>query len=167
MDWYRWRHLLGRDQARNWRRANEETPPRPRVLLESPDGAEAHAVWSLLDRHGYDTMWCAGPSGRPSRECSLVRVGHCPLVDRADVIVNTLDQGDWKCAEVARHLDRSADVVSHSRPVVAVAPPSAAPELAASLPHCDVVPGPLRSRVLLHQVAQATSPQTAEATTGR
>ena len=139
MDWYRWRHLLGRDQARNWRRANEETPPRPRVLFESPDGAEAHAVWSLLDRHGYDTMWCAGPSGRPSRECSLVRVGNCPLVDRADIIVNTLDQGDWKCAEVARHLDRSA----------------------------DVVPGPLRSRVLLHQVAQATSPQTAEATTGR
>ena len=162
MDWYKWRESLGRDHARHWGRRGEDGPPRARVLFESPDGAEAHAVWSLLNRYGYDTMWCPGPSDHPARDCTLVRAGHCPLVDGADVIVNALDQSDGKCGEVARSLDNSADV-ARSRPVVVVQPPSGAADLAASLPHCDVVPGPLRSGVLVRVVTKAATPQGQEA----
>jgi hypothetical protein len=133
------------------------------VLLESPDGAEAHAVWKLLDRHGYDTMWCPGPSGHPARACSLVVSGHCPLVDRADLIVHALDHSDGQCVEVTRHLDSLEDVATQSKPVVVVTPTTAVPEAAGSLPHCDVVPGPLRSRVLLRLVTQATPPHRQEA----
>jgi hypothetical protein len=163
MDWFWWKQRLGKDQARNWRRHAEDAPPRPRVLLESADGAEAHAVWKLLDRHGYDTMWCPGPTSHPARACSLVVSGHCPLVDRADVIVHALDQNDGKCGEVARRLDSAADVAAHRRPVVVVTPPTAVAEVAATLPHCDVVPGPLRTPVLLRVVSQARPPQMQEA----
>lgn len=164
MDWYWWRQRLGKDHARNWRRHAEDAPPRPRVLLESPDGAEAHAVWKLLDLNGYDTMWCPGPSAHPARACSLVVSGHCPLVDRADVIVHALDQSDEQCGEVSRHLDNLGEVPADSRPVVVMTPPTAVAELAAALPHCDVVPGPLRSRVLLRLVTRATPPQPQEVT---
>lgn len=154
MNWYWWRRRLGLDHARRWRQPREDVTRRPRVLLESPDGAEAQAVWSLLDRHGYDTMWCPGPSGRAS-ECSLVRTGRCPLVDGADLIVNALDRTDGKSAEVARRLDASTDGRSPSRPVVVVTTRNALAEVAASLPHCDVVPGPLRSEMLLRVAPRA------------
>lgn len=153
MDWYWWARRLGRDHALTWGERAGATP-RKRVLLESSDGAEAHAVWRLLSRHGYDTMWCPGPSGRHVRECPLVRTGHCPLVDGADVIVNALDQDDGNCAEVARQLESVAGARRSPTPVVVVAPRCRTAEFRESLPHCEVVPGPLRSKVLLHSVSQ-------------
>jgi hypothetical protein len=79
-------------------------------------------------------------------------------VERADVIVNALDQRDGKSAEVARHLESSAQDASHVRPVVFVTPRSAVAELATSLPHCDVVSGPLHSEAILHVVTETTPP---------
>ena len=166
MDWFWWTRRLGRDHARTWGERTDGTPRR-RVLLESSDGAEAHAVWRLLSRHGYDTMWCPGPSGRHVGECSLVRTGHCPLVDGADVIVNGLDQDDGNCAEVARQLERVAGARTSPTPVVVVVPTRRAAEFRASLPHCEVVPGPLRSKVLLHSVSRANPQAAEEVTVGR
>ena len=108
-------------------------------------------MWGLLDQHGYETMWCPGPTRRHDRECSLVRTGHCPLVERADVIVSALDQSDGRCAEVAHHLDSAAGPLG-TKPVVVVTPRRAAEEVAAALPHCDVVPGPLSSTTVLRSV---------------
>jgi hypothetical protein len=155
MDWYFWKRGLGRDRARSWAMPAGVTP-RSQVLLETADGAEAHAAWRLLSRHGYDTMWCPGPSGHHARECSLVRTGHCPLVDRADVIVSALDQNERSCAEVARHLDRGATSPAARRPVVVVTPRRAAEERTAALPHCSVVSGPLSSKLLLRSVSGVT-----------
>ena len=84
-----------------------------------------------------------------------MRTGHCPLVDAADVIVNELDQDDGNCAEVARQLESMADARTSPTPVVVVVPRCREAEFKASLPHCEVVPGPLRSKVLLHSVSRA------------
>jgi hypothetical protein len=157
MNWYWWSRRLGKDHARKWSPRADGTP-RPRVLLESPDGAEAHATWKLLSGRGYDTMWCPGPSGRHIRTCSLIRTGHCPLVDGADVIVNALDQSDGKIGEVARHLDKSAS----PKPVVVVTPRTSVAEFAALLPHCEVVPGPLSSKTLQSSISRMTSPSRAQ-----
>lgn len=156
MDWNFWKRRLGRDHARSWTMPTGASP-RPQVLLETADGAEAHAAWRLLSEHGYDTMWCPGPSGRHIRECLLVRMGHCPLVDRADVIVSALDQGDGTCAEVARRLDRGTTRPAGRRRVVVVAPRHASDELKDALPHCSVVSGPLSSKVLLRSVSGLTT----------
>lgn len=162
MDWYWWRRRLGRDHARTWRR-HDDPSPRPRVLFEGPDGAEAHSVWRLLDRHGYDTMWCPGPSARPIHECALLRTGHCSLVDDAELVVSALDQSDPICREVVRTLDRNTkDPTRLSKPVAVVSQRSTVPELAASLSACDVVPGPLTSKMLLRLVARIPREQSPE-----
>ena len=156
MNWYWWKRSLGRDHARAWgQRADDVTPLRPKVLLESPDGAEAHSAWSLLARHGYDTMWCPGPTGR--RECALVEKGRCPLVDRADVIVSALDQSDPRCSEVAQRLDEVASGLSSPIPTVVVTPRSTVDEVASSLPHCHVVHGPLNTKMLLRSLSGVTA----------
>ena len=71
----RQRRPLGNDQARSWE--HEEGAGVPRVLIESPDGAEAHAAWRLLQHHGCRTMWCPGPSAAAGTECVLSQSGHC------------------------------------------------------------------------------------------
>jgi hypothetical protein len=155
MNWYWWKRTLGRDHARTWGQRAEVTPPRPRVLLESPDGAEAHSAWSLLARHGYDTMWCPGPTER--RECALVEKGRCPLVDRADVIVSALDQSERRCGEVARRLDEVANDPSRPTPMVVVRPSTIADDIASSLLHCHVVHWPLNTKMLLRAVSVVTA----------
>jgi hypothetical protein len=79
--------------------------------------------------------------------------------------VNALDQNDESCADVARHLDGRPDVAVHSRQVVVVAQRRGVGELAESLSHCDVVPGPLRSEMLVERVTQATPPLMEDAST--
>jgi hypothetical protein len=74
------------------------------------------------------------------------------------VIVNALDQNNGKCAEVAAQLESDANVRTSAAPMVVVAPRNAIAGLATSLPHCDVVPGPLSSRTLLRAVSRVTPP---------
>jgi hypothetical protein len=69
--------------------------------------------------------------------------------------VNALDQNVGQCGEVARRLDGGVGVAVRSRPVVVARPQNDVANLAASLPQCDVVPGPLRSGVLLRMVTTA------------
>jgi mRNA-degrading endonuclease toxin of MazEF toxin-antitoxin module len=73
------------------------------------------------------------------------------------VIVSALDQSDGTCAEVAQYLDRDAREPAGRRPVVVVTPRRTVDELAAALPHCSVVPGPLSSNVLLDSVSGVTT----------
>ncbi len=111
MFWNWTRRPLGKDFARGWKdttRGGENDGPR--VLFESPDGAEAHAAWKLLQRHGYRVTWCPGPHGGFSPECALSTTGHCTLVDEADVVVSALDLRDASSQEVVA---RAAGGLAH------------------------------------------------------
>ncbi len=143
MLWNRSRRPIGEDLAQEWHGASEDAAGGPRVLFESPDGAEAHAVWRLLERHGCRTMWCTGPEdGSP---CALVATGKCGLVEEADAVVSSLDLRDQRCQEVARALDRRAV----ERPVVVVARKGSVEEWRAELPSCEVISDPLSSKTLV------------------
>ena len=102
----RWRRPIGEDLAREWYGWSEDGAGGPRGPFESPDGAEAHAVWRVLGRHGCRTMWCTGPEG--GSPCVLVATGRCRLVDEADLVVSSLDLGDRRCQDVARAGPRPA-----------------------------------------------------------
>jgi len=160
MLWNCMRRPLGEDFARSW---PDETSggddDGPLVLFESPDGAEAHAAWKVLRRNGYRMSWCPGPQGGFSPECALSATGHCPLVDEADAVVNALDLRDPVCEKVVRALDAQA----HETPVVVVAPKRSAAHWAGEAPDCDVIAGPLSSKVLIRalSVARATTGTTA------
>jgi len=153
MFWNFMRRPLGQDFARTW--PDDATPSghehRPLVLFESPDGAEAHAAWKLLRRHGYRMSWCPGPQGGFSPECALSATGHCPLVDRADAVVSALDLSNRTCGEVVRALDAQAA----ETPVVVVTPRRSAAHWAEEVPDCQVVAGPLSSKVLIRSLSVA------------
>jgi hypothetical protein len=137
---------LGRDFAGKW--ADHD---RPRILLESPDGAEAYAVWKLLHRRGYGFSWCPGPRD-DAEECALARTGQCPLVDTADAVVSTLDLSTSCCRAVAMELDRVAVGI----PVVVVQPGVQAAKWAADeLSACHIVSGPLTQEVLNDSLCMA------------
>ena len=144
MAWNCMRRPLGEDFAERWSGKPAGGDERPSVLFESHDGAEAHAAWKLLERHGYRTMWCPGPMGGFSPRCTLTATGSCPLVDQADAVVSALDLRDARCKEVAHALN----VVAADTRVVVLARGSAA-RWSAELPACEVVAGPLSAEVLV------------------
>lgn len=87
------RKLLGMDFAHRWNRRGgsvEHGHPRPHLLMEEPDVAEAFAHWRLLTNNGYEVSWCPGPTGPPPRSCPLVVHGQCDLVQCADLVVSAL-----------------------------------------------------------------------------
>jgi len=100
---------VGQDQAVGW---PEREPPggtnpghRRRLLVESEDGAEAVAIWKLLERRGIDVSWCPGPDARRSSRCPLVHTGSCRLVDQADAVLCALDLEDPKQRAVLEALN--------------------------------------------------------------
>jgi hypothetical protein len=144
----RGRQRLGRDFAGKW--ADHD---RPRILLESPDGAVADAVWKVLHRRGYGFTWCPGPRD-DAEECALTRTGQCPLVETADAVVSALDLGRSCCRVVVKQLDRVAVDV----PVVVVQPGVETARWAAEeLSACRVVSGPLNQEVLNDSLSMAAS----------
>ena len=151
------RRPLGEDRARGWD-SESGSAAAPRVLIESADGAEAHAAWRLLQRHGYRAMWCPGPRRTPARECPLSRAGSCTLVEEADAVVSALDLRDEACARVVRDLD----AVAGGKRVVVVAPVDQVADLSRELKSVCVVPGPLSAQVVLGALdtGQATTPST-------
>ncbi len=94
---------LGTDEAAAWPRQTSGDEPRPRVLVEVNDPAEADSYWHFLGRHGYDVSWCSGPTA--SSSCLLVEDGHCPLVEQADVVVTALKPNDAYARPVLERLD--------------------------------------------------------------
>ncbi len=144
------RRPLGEDYADAWPQGPDEAGQGPLVLFESPDGAEAHAVWKLLGRYGYRTAWCPGPKGGFSRECALAATGYCTLVDEADAVVSSLDLADPLDQKVVRALN---DVEAVAKPVVVVATRGSAARWSEELPDCSVVAGPLSSRVLVRSLS--------------
>ncbi|HXW34480.1 MAG TPA: response regulator [Acidimicrobiales bacterium] len=111
---------LGRDFVRSWSKAQSPgfESERSRVLVETPDGAEAYAYWHLLTDNGYNVEWCPGPGGSTHRSCALVASGSCPLVDRADVVVSALGLERRSSREVLEAIRRSRP----QTPVVTQAP---------------------------------------------
>jgi hypothetical protein len=147
MFWNGTRRPLGEDFARGWDKAADGDDA-PRVLFESRDGAEAHAVWKVLRREGYQVTWCPGPRGGFSTACALTAAGRCPLVDEADAVVSSLDLRDPVCEQIVHGLQaRAADTR-----VVVVAPRGVADHWTEQLPDCRVVAGPLRSDVLVESL---------------
>jgi hypothetical protein len=158
--WNCMRRPLGEDFARSWRdEASGGDDRGPLVLFESPDGAEAHATWKVLRRNGYRMTWCPGPQGGFSPECALSATGHCPLVEEADAVVSALDARDPVCEKVVRALDAQAQ----DTPVVVVVPKRSAAHWAEEARNCEVVAGPLSSKVLIRalSVARASAGATA------
>ena len=148
------RRPLGEDFARSWEDEAEHGDG-PLVLFESPDGAEAHAAWKLLGRNGYRMTWCPGPRGGFSPECALSATGHCQLVDDADAVVSSLDLHDPCCQKVVRALEAQAT----ETPVVVVAQKSSAAHWAEEAPDCEVIAGPLSSKVLIRALSVARAPK--------
>jgi len=161
MFWNWMRRPLGEDFASSWPDEASGDDDGPLVLFESPDGAEAHAAWKVLRRNGYRMTWCPGPQGGFSPECALSATGHCPLVDEADAVVSALDLRDPVCEKVVRALDAQ----SQETPVVLVAPKRSAAHWAGEASNCEVVAGPLSSKVLIRalSVARADAPAAAAA----
>lgn len=60
-----------------------------RVLIEDPDPTWHRMIGDALPSHGYEVIFCAGPEARPDG-CSLVTERACPLVESADVVINSL-----------------------------------------------------------------------------
>jgi hypothetical protein len=153
------RRPLGEDFARGWPDELHDEGGAPLVLFESPDGAEAHAAWKLLRRNGYRMTWCPGPQGGFSPECALSATGHCPLVDEADAVVSALDLRDPLCEEVVRALDAQAP----ETPVVVVSEKRSMAHWAEEAPDCEVIAGPLSSKVMIRALSVARAAATASA----
>ena len=86
---------LGADHAAMWGSPHLDreaggNDPRPRVLVEIRDGAEAWGLWRVLERAGYAVSWCPGPDRASGTSCPLVTRGACPLVEDADVVLSAL-----------------------------------------------------------------------------
>jgi len=111
------RKLLGRDFARSWSHRHSSGGgghPRPRVLIEEPDVAEAFAYSCLLEDNGYEVLWCPGPAGPPPRRCPLVACGQCDLVRCADVVISSLEldhESSRKVVSAHRYLHPETPVV--------------------------------------------------------
>ena len=76
--------------------------------------AEAYACWRLLNNNGYDASWCPGPGRLFPRPCPLVASGRCVLVERADVVVSSLELQRASSRQVVAavtHLHRDTPVV--------------------------------------------------------
>jgi hypothetical protein len=155
MLWNRSRCPLGHDYAHRWLEDVDAPPSGPRVLFESADAAEAHAVWKLLTRHGYQTMWCPGPQGGVGAKCQLAETGRCGLVDEADAVICALDLNDSRCAKVASTLDTQA---AQDTPIVVMAPLQSAEKWSDELRSSRVVVGPLRSGLLLRSLRSVAAP---------
>jgi len=161
MFWNWTRRPLGEDFAQGWPDEVPDDDGMPTVLFESPDGAEAHAAWKLLRRNGYRMTWCPGPQGGFSPECALSATGHCQLVDEADAVVSALDLRDPVCEKIVRALNAQAP----GTPVVVVTEKRSATHWAEAAPDCEVVAGPLSSKVLIRALSVARAPKApAEAT---
>jgi hypothetical protein len=58
----------------------------PVALVVAFDRAEGGLTEKVLERAGFDVLWCPGPGG-PDFTCIGVRTARCPLAQTADLIV--------------------------------------------------------------------------------
>ena len=153
------RRLLGGDFAHRWDRRGgrvEHGHPRPRVLIEEPDVAEAFAYWRLLADNGYKAAWCPGPTGLPPRLCPLVVHGQCNLVQCADLVVSSLP--------LHREASRSVMAALRHRhpetPVIVQAPQQLLAQWSSLVegPSWSAMRVPVTSQTLLETVERALAP---------
>ncbi len=140
---------LGSDDASSWAGSRPDQPRGPRVLFEGEDGAVAYAAWKVLGQRDTDMMWCPGPNAHGRPRCPLVDRGRCELVDRADVVINALGTSDPRSAAVAEALDECTE---HGQAVFVVCQPGRGDAMQARLEGCNVVEGPLTSKLLTESV---------------
>lgn len=129
---------------------------RPRVLLETTDGAINWAAARALHRHGYAVATCRGPNALGRRGCPLVHTGRCELMEQADVVVHALDPDDPEHAEVLE-----ATKVRHPEtPLVVEMTRRQAEEHAELLHGCRHLRYPMTRQSLLRSVAQVLGTDT-------
>lgn len=129
-----------------------ERDGRKRALVENPDGGVLWAYAETLREAGYDVATCSGEHPDGHDRCPLLEVGHCQLVEGADIIVSTcsMQEGDKLLAVL------SAD---GSTPVVFEAPEPDLERYAGSPESVTLVPTPVTEKTLLDAVARAQSPR--------
>jgi hypothetical protein len=73
-----------------------DTDAHRRVLIESSDPCLGWAAGDLLREEGFAVAmcWARGPGGPAS--CPMIDVGWCPLVEAADVIVQSFEAAERK-----------------------------------------------------------------------
>lgn len=123
---------------------------RKRALVENPDAGQLWAYAETLREAGYDVATCTGEHPDGHDRCPLLEVGHCELVEGADVIVSTcsMQRGDKLLAVLAS---------DGSTPVVFEAPPPDLERYAGSPENVTLVPTPVTEQTLLDAVARAQS----------
>jgi len=141
----RGKQMLGHDEAASWPHPDSPGPARRTALFEGSDGAEATAVWRVLDRMDVDTMWCPGPGRGHSPRCSLIETGHCDLLEKADFVLNDLGTADTYGAAVAHAVDEAVHGDKH---VAVVAGWQHAESVRSRLPGSTVVEGPLTTQIV-------------------
>jgi hypothetical protein len=127
--------------------------PRPEVLLEASEEAEASVLWGLLEDSGYKVSWCRGPEGPSPSWCPLLGGHRCPLVESAAVVVSALGFDDASCRQVLEELGR----LHPEAAVIVETPRSEAVQWEPLLEGHLVLPMPLSARALLDDVEAALS----------
>lgn len=123
---------------------------RKRALVENPDGGVLWAYAETLREAGYDVATCTGEHPEGHDRCPLLEIGHCELVEGADIIVSTcsMQRGDKLLAVL------SSD---GSTPVVFEAPEPDLERYAGSPENVTLVPTPVTEETLLDAVKRAQS----------
>jgi CheY-like chemotaxis protein len=128
------------------------THQRPTVLIEDPDPAWRRMMEGALPDLGYDVAFCDGPAHLPGG-CRLVEQGACPLVESADVVLNSLNLDELGNREVLAALH-----TFHPRtPVIALVSHREAREHPSCLHGCTVEHFPTTIHDLLGLLEQLLS----------
>jgi hypothetical protein len=124
------------------------TPGRPRVLVEHVDRAQLEGARRALAETGFDVAVCTG--SEEGRRCPLVALGHCALVDGADVVVTS----PWlaEAPEILAAYDRLG-----VRPIVVDATEVDIDELAEVAGDAVFLPPPLSAQSLRLAVSEASA----------
>jgi hypothetical protein len=127
---------------------------RKRALVENPDAGVLWAYADILREAGYDVATCTGEHPDGHDRCPLLEVGHCQLVEGADIVVSTcsMPRGGKLLAVL------SADGAT---PVVFEAPEPDLDRYADSPENVTFVPTPVTEETLLEAVKRAQSGTTA------
>ena len=128
---------------------------RGRVLVECSDPALAWVVEERLVEEGYDAVSCWGPTRGGGAGCPLLCGKGCPLVESADVIVQSIPFSQRKTFPI---LEAVREAVPQTPVCVEVAEPSRW-KLGEALAGCAIIDLPMTTDRLLAAVDGCTRHQ--------
>jgi hypothetical protein len=110
-----------------------------------------------LERQGFAVDVCGGPEHVDGGRCTLLATGDCPLVERADVLVHSLNLDRLEHRRVFMAIrSRRPDL-----PVVVEMPRPAIERHERLLTGCVTIPFPARTADLEDGIQRAMTPSTA------